>query len=103
MTHSTPEIGSITIPVTTAYITPATLSHSVRSICGRSTMMEFIRMCFQKGLQGYACCDQALYTSLPLRAYENEKLKEEPDDFWDPACLWGDRMWILPGVAAPWR
>ena len=70
-------IGSITISATTAYIAPATVSHSVESVCGRLAMLEIISMCFQKGLQGCVCCDQALYTSLPLGAYEKENLKED--------------------------
>ncbi|CAK0825907.1 unnamed protein product, partial [Prorocentrum cordatum] len=52
---------------------------------GRLAMMAIIGMFFQDGLTGSAWGDWSLYTSSPLRAFENELGVQPPTGFWDPA------------------
>jgi len=54
---------------------------------GRLAMMAIIGMFFQDGLTGSAWGDWALYTSSPLRAFENELGVQAPLGFFDPAGL----------------
>jgi hypothetical protein len=60
---------------------------------GRRAIRAIIGLFFQDGLTGSAWVDQALYTALPLRAFENELGMQAPGGLWDPAAS--------PRIAAP--
>ena len=52
---------------------------------GSLAMMTFIGMFFQDGLTAFALRDWALYSAVPLRAFENKLGMQVPLGFWDPA------------------
>ena len=71
---------------------PAALQRklSANTANGRLAMKTIIRLFFQDGLTGSACCDWAWHTASPLRAPENELSVPDPVGFWDLAALTAD-------------
>ena len=58
---------------------------TVEIVNGSLAMMDFIGMFFQDGLTAFALRDWALYSAVPLRAFENKHGMQVPLGFWDPA------------------
>merc|ERR1712222_119904 len=76
--------------LTSSYPAEKTKKLSAEIANGRLAMMAIIGMFFQDGLTGSAWGDWALYTALPLRAFENELGVQDPVGFWDPVGFTAD-------------